>query len=73
MSRGMQSRVAKLEARAPGAREEKSGALILMHEDESQADAEARHYAEHPEDRDKPFVMRVRFIRFVKAQEGRPA
>jgi len=44
-----------------------------VHDDESQADAEAQHYAEHSEDRNKSFVMRVRFVRFVKAQEGRPA
>ena len=34
-----------------------SGALILMRDDESQADAEARHYAEHgfEKRRDRPF------------------
>jgi hypothetical protein len=43
--------------RPPVAREGESGALILMRDDESQADAEARHYAEHgfEKRRDRPF------------------
>ena len=72
MNRGMQMRISRLEAQTSEAREGQSGALILMRDDESQAEAEARHYAEHPEDRSKPFVMKVRFVRFVKALSGRP-
>jgi hypothetical protein len=69
MTRGTQIRVSRLEARATDGRAGESGALIFMRAGETEAEAEARHYAEHPADRLKPFAIKVCF---VEARDGRP-
>ena len=60
MNRSTQVRLSKLEAAtaAPDVR----CALIIPRDGETPDEAEARHYAERPEDRDATHIIRIRFV-----------